>query len=196
MDKIDKFSPLDITLFIVFIVYIILPIGTPDFLAGYVNSPLGMLFMFVVTVFLFLYTNPILAVLYIFVAYELIRRSNHTLLSSYDGSHTPNPSDMNNTNSIYANTIIPTQNSTQNPTYHPTQNSTQNPTYYPTQNSTQNPTNKMEGFRQNTTTLEEYIVNKMSPMGHSNSDTYLSSSYQPVCDPVGHASMFCSSRVK
>jgi uncharacterized membrane protein (DUF485 family) len=174
MDKIDKFSPLDITLFIVFIVYIILPIGTPDFMAGYVNSPLGILFMFTVTVFLFLYTNPILAVLYIFVAYELIRRSNHTLLSP-NASYTQHPT-MNHANNVYANTIIPPQHSSDNSIY--------------------NPIPPREGFQEKTTTLEEYMVNKMAPMGHSNSDTYLSSSYQPVCDPVGDASLFCSSQSK
>ena len=168
MDKIDKFSPLDITLFIVFIVYIILPIGTPDFMAGYVNSPLGILILFIVTVFLFLYTNPILAVLYIFVAYELIRRSNHTLLSSNNASYTQPPMNKNQTISIPMNT-----------------SSLQPLTQTPTQG-------KQEGFQEKTTSLEEYMVNKMAPIGNTNSDTFLSSSYQPVCGSIKDASLFCS----
>jgi hypothetical protein len=130
--------------------------------------------MFVVTVFLFLYTNPILAVLYIFVAYELIRRSNDTLLSP-NASYTQHPT-MNHANSIYANTIIPTQHSS-NVLIH-------------------DPIPPKEGFQEKKTTLEEYMVNKMAPIGNSNSNTFLSSSYQPVCDPVGDASLFCSSTDK
>lgn len=38
--------------------------------------------MFCITVYLFLYKNPILAVLYVFVAYELLRRSMRTTTSS------------------------------------------------------------------------------------------------------------------
>ena len=63
----------------IFIVYIIFPIGTPVFLAPYIESPLGMIVIFCITVFLFIYSNPILAVLYVFVAYELLRRSTKAI---------------------------------------------------------------------------------------------------------------------
>ena len=74
-DFIKSVSPLDISLFILFVIYLVIPVKTPPFMAPYIESPLGMVFMFCVTVFLFLYANPILAILYIFVAYELLRRS-------------------------------------------------------------------------------------------------------------------------
>ena len=45
-------------------------------IASAVDSPLGMIILFCVTIYLFLYTNPILGILFIFVAYELLRRSN------------------------------------------------------------------------------------------------------------------------
>jgi hypothetical protein len=70
-----SFSTIEIALLIVFIIYVVLPIETPTFLAGSVNSPITMLVMLAVTGYLFLYSNPILAILYIFVAYELLRRS-------------------------------------------------------------------------------------------------------------------------
>ena len=70
-----SFSTIEITLLIVFIIYVVLPIETPTFLAGSVNSPITMIVMLAVTGYLFLYSNPILAILYIFVAYELLRRS-------------------------------------------------------------------------------------------------------------------------
>lgn len=64
------------SLLVVFIVYIAFPIQTPDIIAGPVDSALGMLSIFIITVYLFLYANPIIAIVYIFVGYELLRRSS------------------------------------------------------------------------------------------------------------------------
>jgi hypothetical protein len=72
-----SFSQLELLLLVIFILYIVLPIQTPDFLAGAIDSSLGMLTIFIVTVYLFFHVNPILAVVYIFVAYELLRRSSN-----------------------------------------------------------------------------------------------------------------------
>jgi hypothetical protein len=68
-------TPLEGILFVLFVLYIIFPIGTPAMIAPMIDSSLGMLAIFCITVALFLYVNPILAILYIFVAYELLRRS-------------------------------------------------------------------------------------------------------------------------
>ena len=65
----------EIVAIIVFIVYIVVPISTPAFLAPYVESPLGMIVIFCIIVALFLFTHPIVAVLYLLVAYLLLRRS-------------------------------------------------------------------------------------------------------------------------
>lgn len=70
-----SFSLVELSLLIVFIIYLVLPIETPSFLVGSINSPITMAVIFAVTVYLFVYSNPILAILYIFVAYELLRRS-------------------------------------------------------------------------------------------------------------------------
>ena len=70
-----SFSQLEFALLVIFILYIVLPVQTPNFLAEMVDSPLGMLSIFVVTVYLFFNVNPIIAVVYVFVAYELLRRS-------------------------------------------------------------------------------------------------------------------------
>ena len=68
-------SPIEIALFVIFVVYLVFPFKTPRAIAPVIGSPLGLMIMFVVVVFLFFHTNPILGILYIFVAYELIRRS-------------------------------------------------------------------------------------------------------------------------
>jgi hypothetical protein len=71
-----KYSFIEILLFIIFVTYLIFPIKTPFFLASMVDSTFGIITIFVVIIYLFFYGNPILAILYIFVAYELIRRSS------------------------------------------------------------------------------------------------------------------------
>lgn len=73
---LKSLTVLEMILIVVLVVYIILPIRTPAFLTGVIDSPLGMLVLFCITVYLFLYANPVLAILYIFVAYELLRRSS------------------------------------------------------------------------------------------------------------------------
>jgi hypothetical protein len=70
-------SPLEMILFGLFIVYLVFPIHTPDYMTDAINSPIGLVTIFMVTLFLFVYTNPILGLIYIFVAYELLRRSSN-----------------------------------------------------------------------------------------------------------------------
>ena len=76
-DIIKNFSPLKLAVLVVFILYLILPIQTPPMLASVVDSPLGIVALFVMILYLFFYTDPVLAILFIFVSYELLRRSSH-----------------------------------------------------------------------------------------------------------------------
>ncbi len=68
-------SMAEIVAIVVFIIYIVVPISTPAFLAPYVESPLGMIVIFCIIVSLFLFTHPVVAILYLLVAYLLLRRS-------------------------------------------------------------------------------------------------------------------------
>jgi len=83
-DFTQSLSPLETATLIVFVVYIIFPFKTPYFLAGIVNTPIGLLVALVLTLYLFFYTNPILGVVLIFVAYELIRRSSLVKIAASD----------------------------------------------------------------------------------------------------------------
>ena len=76
MKILKTMSPLEMILFGLFIIYLVFPIHTPDSISGAINSPVGLIVMFMVTLYLFIYTNPILGLMYIFVAYELLRRSH------------------------------------------------------------------------------------------------------------------------
>ena len=91
-DFTKSFTPLEITTLVVFAVYIIFPFRTPRFMANVINTPIGLFGVLLMTLYLFFYANPILGVIFIFVAYELLRRS--ALIQpqggdSYMMKHTP-----------------------------------------------------------------------------------------------------------
>lgn len=75
--SLNTLSNTEVVAGILFTLYILFPINVPESIKPYVSSPMGLVFMFAITMSLFIYTNPILGVLYIFVVYETLRRSKH-----------------------------------------------------------------------------------------------------------------------
>jgi hypothetical protein len=142
---LKSFTNLELILLGCFIVYVVFPISTPSFLAGFIESSLGMLLLFLVTIFLFFYTNPILGVIFIFVAYELLRRSSHISGRTAIIKHTP--SQLNKDIEM----------------------------------ASMNPPKRES--------LEEEIVEKMAPIGKSDMSIYTPSSFKPVAESVGTASL-------
>jgi hypothetical protein len=67
----------ELFLFILFIIYLVMGYDVPESLANVVNSMLGKLLIFLIVIYLFLYKNPVLAVVSLLVAFELIRRSRY-----------------------------------------------------------------------------------------------------------------------
>lgn len=88
-------SPFEYLLLVIFILYLILPIELPQEIAVIVETPLGIISMFLVTIALFAYVNPILGVLHIFVAYELLRRSSHVIGKTSYIQYTPTQVEKN-----------------------------------------------------------------------------------------------------
>ena len=74
--KKDKIGQM--LLSIVFIVYLIMGYETPESVSHMVDSLVGKLVILFLIVYMFMYTNPILAVLSLFVGFDLIRRSEKT----------------------------------------------------------------------------------------------------------------------
>lgn len=70
------FSLPELFLLGIFVIYLVFPVNVP-IINDLIASPIGFIVIFIVSILLFLYTNPILAILYIFVAYELLRRSSN-----------------------------------------------------------------------------------------------------------------------
>jgi hypothetical protein len=67
----------ELILVIIFIIYLIMGYRTPEPLATMIDTLTGRVIIFIIVVYLFLYSNPILAVLSLFVAFDLLRRANN-----------------------------------------------------------------------------------------------------------------------
>ena len=79
----DSFSSLfkkqhmgELVLVILFIVYLILGLKTPEPIANVIDTLVGKIVIILIVIYLFMHANPILAVLALFVAFDLIRRSS------------------------------------------------------------------------------------------------------------------------
>lgn len=68
----------ELVLVILLIVYLILGFKTPEPIANMIDSLIGKVVIFIVVIYLFMHYNPILAILSLFVAFDLIRRSSMT----------------------------------------------------------------------------------------------------------------------
>ena len=84
MIYMDSFSKLfkkehmgELVLFILFVIYLVMGYQTPESVAYVVNSMIGKLLLFSIVLYLFLYKNPVLAVLSLLVVFDLIRRSKY-----------------------------------------------------------------------------------------------------------------------
>ena len=75
--SMNSMSPLEIILTVIFLVYIIYPVSTPQSIAPYVNSNLGMALIIIFTFYMVFYVNKVLGIMTIVVAYELLRRSSN-----------------------------------------------------------------------------------------------------------------------
>ena len=89
LEVLKKLTPLELILAAVYVLYIVLPINAPDTVANMIDSPIGMMGVFIVSIYLFFYSSPILAVLYIIVAYELLRRCCKQPTATAIQKHTP-----------------------------------------------------------------------------------------------------------
>jgi hypothetical protein len=66
----------ELVLIIFFIIYLILGLKTPEPIANLIDTLVGKIVILIIVLYMFMHTNPILAVLSLFVAFDLIRRSS------------------------------------------------------------------------------------------------------------------------
>ena len=66
----------ELVLIVLLIIYLILGLKTPEPIACMVDSLGGKIVLFIIVIYLFMHSNPILAVLSLFAAFDLVRRSS------------------------------------------------------------------------------------------------------------------------
>jgi hypothetical protein len=142
----DSLTNVETAVIVMLISYLALPIQLPDMFANMVDSPMGTIGIFILSVYLFFNANPLVAVLFVLVAYEMFRRSS---------------------NATGKAAMIK---------------------YTPTQARKDDKMKKMNPVK--TTSLEEEVVNEMAPVGKSDVSVFTTSTYKPVAENVGSASMF------
>jgi hypothetical protein len=68
----------ELILVILMIIYLVMGLKTPEFIANMVDNTIGKLVIISVVIYLFMNSNPILAVVAALVAFDLMRRSSDT----------------------------------------------------------------------------------------------------------------------
>jgi len=79
----------ELILTIIFIIYLILGNRTPQPVAFLVDNIVGKVVIFIIVIYMFLYMNPILAVMALLVAFDLMRRSTMTVSNDLIQSYIP-----------------------------------------------------------------------------------------------------------
>jgi len=74
---------------IILIVYLILGLQTPQPVAFLVNNIVGKIVIFLIVIYMFLHMNPILAVISLVAAFDLIRRSSNTVYNNLLQTYIP-----------------------------------------------------------------------------------------------------------
>ena len=169
---IKSFSLTEGIVFVAFILYLIFPIQTPEIVSTYVESPLGLLILFCSAIGLFFYTNPVLAVLFVFISYTLLRRSANVTLNK--PSYIQNAANKKDRNKLVRNEGM---SSIEDNQYTPFVPETTKPEKREEINSTPVAPS----------TLEEDIVNRMAPIGKSELPVFTEASFSPVSTNINNA---------
>jgi len=119
-DWVDSFSIPEMILIFVFVLFVLLPINPSVQVAQFIDSALGMAILFFLTLFFFVVTHPVVGIIFIFVAYEILRRSSlkiqhipvihaPTLAAAHHGTQSSNPSlqQMRPTSAGHVSTLNP-----------------------------------------------------------------------------------------
>jgi hypothetical protein len=153
-NSFNSITTLEIIIFIVFAFYLVLNIPTPPLLIPYVDSPIGLGTVVILTLYLVLYTTPLLAILSILVAYEFLRRSCAIKTGS---NFRPKSTEIHlNQPKEEPNSYIPSEEQKE------------------VIIKEMNPEIKV--------TLEEEVIGEMAPVGKNDSSTFTETSYQNLPD--------------
>ena len=89
MKSLSSLTLVEIITIVLFLLVVLLPYQIPHSIGFFIDSALGMIVLFIATLALFYYCHPILGVLFLFVSYDLLRRSSSALPQSPMIQYTP-----------------------------------------------------------------------------------------------------------
>jgi len=75
MNQLFMKNPLEIILLVLIIIYLFYPAPTPQYISSALDTPLGVVALITIVLFLFLYCHVFLGILFILVAYKLLASS-------------------------------------------------------------------------------------------------------------------------
>ena len=94
----QSLTKMEIGMLLIFVVYLVMDIYPPEMLAAYLDTSLGMVGILLVTLYVFINYHPILGVVFLFVAYEIVRRSarvnNRVPMIQYTPSQTKKDAEL------------------------------------------------------------------------------------------------------
>uniref|UniRef100_A0A6C0JGV7 Uncharacterized protein n=1 Tax=viral metagenome TaxID=1070528 RepID=A0A6C0JGV7_9ZZZZ len=79
----------ELILTIILIIYLILGLKTPQPVAFLVDNIIGKIVIFLIVIYMFLHMNPLLAVIALFVAFDLMRRSSSSTYNNLIQTYIP-----------------------------------------------------------------------------------------------------------
>ena len=79
----------ELFLTVILIIYLILGAETPEPIALLINNILGKIIIFMIVIYMFLHANPILAIIFLFVAFELMRRTSSVMYDNAVQTYVP-----------------------------------------------------------------------------------------------------------
>ena len=183
---LKSISLIESVVIVIFILYIIFPVPTPGGIAPYVESPLGMVSIVLVLIYLFLKSNPILAVLFIFVGYELLRRSgkNSAILI--------NPVERRvDVRPVVKPTIVTNIQNKPNDDPTPMGSGPTNAYIQFTQPNSEREKEMIDAnIPLNSPILEVDVVKEMAPVGRGDAISFTTSGFKPVSDNLKGAATF------
>jgi hypothetical protein len=149
-------STLDLILFALIVLYLIFDVRLPHSFDSFLLSPLGMIVLLLIPFVLFLYVNPIVGILSLFMVHKILSDAKPDVKPIKTELPAMNPNTFNKQSNILASNT--------------------------NDNVATNPVVENHIITPNVpnASLEEDVVGKMAPIGVSDPNTYIKSSYKPI----------------
>ena len=172
-----KLSVLEIVASLLLVIYLLVDVSTPNYMKSILKTQMGMIILLVLLVLIGVYANPLVTILVIFAAYEMVRRS---LL---EGFEEPGSEEGEEPESEEGEVKYDDEGRELGPDGKPLPDSDEGDE---DEQTLPDEVDIPEGFKN----LETEMVKEMAPVGKSNKIVYNVSSYKPVENNVTGTSLF------